>query len=68
MGKRKQKTHKASKKRFKVSAKGKLMHNRQNDNAHLKTKKSNKTLRRQEGTTKLGSRTEAKKIKKLLNT
>lgn len=67
MAKRKQKTHKATQKRFKVTAKGKLVHNHQHDNAHLKTNKSSRTLRRQEGESALGSKKEAKKLKSLMN-
>jgi large subunit ribosomal protein L35 len=61
------KTHKATAKRFKVTASGKLKHNKQNDNAHLKTNKNNRTLRRQEGQSMLSSKAETKKLKALMN-
>jgi ribosomal protein L35 len=62
----KNKTHKATQKRFKVTAGGKLKHYKQMDNAHLKTNKSNRRLRRQEGTGVLASRNEEKKLKGLI--
>lgn len=64
--KNKQKTHKASKKRFKVSASGTLFHNRQKDNAHLKTGKSSKQKSRLKGRSELTNNTEVKKIKSLI--
>lgn len=66
MGKVRNKTHKATKKRFKISANGKVRHKKQRDNAHLKTKKTNRRLRRQEGKGQLSNDTEAKKIKRLI--
>lgn len=65
--KNKQKTHKATAKRFKLTKKGKLMHNRQGDNAHLKANKSSKQKARQKGKDSLGSKRESNKIKKLLS-
>lgn len=66
VGKVKHKTHKATAKRFKITGSGKVSHFRQNDNAHLKTNKTNRLLARQEGKAYLGSKTESKKIKRLL--
>lgn len=65
--KNKQKTHKATTKRFKLTKKGKLMHNRQGDNAHLKANKTSKQKARQKGRTNLGSKNESKKIISLLS-
>ncbi len=65
-GKVKNKTHKATKKRFKISGTGKLRHNKQRDNAHLKINKTNRRLRRQEGKTQLASDNEEKKLKRLI--
>jgi large subunit ribosomal protein L35 len=62
----KNKTHKATVKRFKVTASGKLKHYKQMDNSHLKTNKSTRTLRRQEGTGIIASRREEKKLKNLM--
>jgi large subunit ribosomal protein L35 len=67
MAKRKSKTHKASKKRFKITASGKLKHSKQGDNAHLKTNKSNRQLRRQEGKGIISSKKQEKNIKELIN-
>lgn len=63
----KTKTHKATKKRFKLTAKGKLQHFHQGDNAHLKVNKSKRQLRRQEGKSALSSGHQARKLKNLLN-
>ncbi|MEN0110660.1 MAG: 50S ribosomal protein L35 [Planctomycetota bacterium] len=46
----KQKTHKASKKRFRLSAKGKAKH-RQSGTSHLATRMSQKRIRNLRGTT-----------------
>ncbi|MEM1393249.1 MAG: 50S ribosomal protein L35 [Cyanobacteria bacterium P01_H01_bin.150] len=46
----KQKTHKASKKRFRLSAKGKAKH-RQSGTSHLATRMSQKRVRNLRGTT-----------------
>lgn len=67
MAKIKQKTHKATKKRFKTSASGKLRHFHQGDNAHLKVNKSSRQLRRQEGKSSLASTNQARKLKNLIN-
>lgn len=64
--KNKKKTHKASAKRFKVTKKGMLLHNRQKDNAHLKTGKTTKQKSRIKGLDNLKSNVEIKKIKELI--
>jgi large subunit ribosomal protein L35 len=46
----KQKTHKATRKRFRISASGKAMH-RQSGTSHLATRKSQKRKRKLRGTT-----------------
>jgi len=66
MGKVKNKTHKATAKRFKITGTGKLMHNRQGDNSHLKVNKSGRQLRRQEGKSVLKSKRETNKLKRML--
>lgn len=63
----KNKTHKATKKRFKVTAKGKLVHKRQGNNNHYMRKMSSSHRARVEGTVELSSKKEAKKIKQLGN-
>lgn len=50
----KQKTHKGSKKRFRVTAKGKVKH-RQSGTSHLATRMSNKRKRKLRGTAVLGT-------------
>ena len=65
--KNKQKTHKATAKRFKVTRKGKVMHNHQGDNANLKANKSSKQKVRQNGVGILSSKKESKKIISLLS-
>ncbi|MBN1331646.1 50S ribosomal protein L35 [Candidatus Dojkabacteria bacterium] len=60
------KTHKATAKRFKKTASGKLVHKRQYDNDHLKANKSNRTKNRQGKRSQLGSRTQIKALKKLI--
>ncbi|MFQ5492715.1 MAG: 50S ribosomal protein L35 [Candidatus Dojkabacteria bacterium] len=64
--KNKIKTHKATAKRFKLTAKGRVRHNKQGDNAHLKAHKSRAQKKRKKGKTDLGSANQARKIKKLL--
>lgn len=61
------KTHKATSKRFKVTAKGKLRHKRQMDNVHLKANKSNRTKNRQRKRGFLGSKSQIKTLKKLMS-
>lgn len=65
--KNKQKTHKATVKRFKLTKNKKLMHNKQGDNAHLKANKSNRQKARKKGKTSLTSSGESNKIKKLMS-
>lgn len=60
------KTHKATAKRFKITASGKVVHKKQMDNAHLKANKSSKTKNRQKKGGMIGSKTQAKKIKQLM--
>jgi len=60
------KTHKATAKRFKKTATGKLRHNRQRDNAHLKTNKDRGQKARQNKQPALASRKESKKINVLM--
>ena len=60
------KTHKATAKRFKTTASGKLVHKRQYDNDHLKVNKSNRTKNRQNKRAELGSNKQANKLKKLM--
>lgn len=60
------KTHKATAKRFKKTAKGKLRHNRQRDNAHLKTNKDRGQKSRQNKQPALNSNAESKKIRILM--
>ncbi len=61
------KTHKATAKRFKATASGKIVHKKQMDNAHLKANKSNRTKNRQKRGGTIGSKTQAKKIKQLMS-
>ncbi len=61
----KQKTHKASKKRFRLTASGKVKH-RQCGTSHLNTKLTPKRRRRLRGTTVLDP-TQARAIKVALN-
>lgn len=65
--KNKQKTHKATAKRFKLTRTGKLMHNRQGDNAHLKANKSSLQKSRKKGVKHLATKNESKKIIKLIS-
>ena len=65
--KNKKKTHKASAKRFKLTKTGKLKHNRQGDNAHLKANKTSLQKSRKKGVKFLGSKAESKKIIKLIS-
>jgi ribosomal protein L35 len=65
--KTKHKTHKATAKRFKLTKNGKLMHNSQGDNAHLKVNKSYHQKARQNGKGALKNPTETKTLTKLLN-
>ena len=60
----KQKTHKATKKRFRLTAKGKVKH-RQAGTSHLAVRKSHKRKRKLRGTT-LVDRRDARRIDRLL--
>lgn len=66
MGKVKNRTHKATAKRFRVTKNGKVIHEKQYNNSHLKTNKNNRTLRRQEGKAVLSSLHESKKLASLI--
>ncbi len=61
------KTHKATKKRFKITGTGKLIHKKQHDNAHLKANKTTRTKARQRKKGVLKSKTQTKKLKKLMS-
>lgn len=61
------KTHKATVKRFRKTAKGKLVHNRQGDNSHLKTNKNRGQKTRLNKQTALVSAKEARKVKILMS-
>lgn len=60
----KQKTHKATKKRFRLTGKGKVRH-RQSGTSHLATRMSQKRKRNLRGTGEV-DKVEAKRIKKAL--
>ncbi|MBD3363068.1 50S ribosomal protein L35 [Candidatus Dojkabacteria bacterium] len=64
--KNKIKTHQATKKRFKVSKKGKMRHKKQGNNAHLKIKKTRVRKDRLSGHTSLKNSTEEKKLRNLI--
>jgi large subunit ribosomal protein L35 len=68
MGKKiKQKTHKASKKRFKVTGTGKVRHLGQGSgNGHSNNYKSRKQKRSPKGMRALSSKKESRKIKSLI--
>lgn len=61
------KTHKATVKRFKVTASGKLVHKKQMDNAHYKANKNTRTKNRQTKRGELTSKTQIKKLKQLMS-
>lgn len=63
---KKGKTHKATAKRFKKTATGKLLHKRQGDNDHLMAHKSQKARNRKKKTGCIKAKGQAKNIKKLL--
>ena len=60
------KTHKASKKRFRLTPRGKIIHWKQGDNGHLRSKKNNRQKSRLSGPKKLTQSSEIIKIKKLI--
>lgn len=62
----KSKTHKATQKRFKLTGTGKLMHNSQGDNAHLKANKDRGEKARKKGQHSLSAVGERSKIIKLM--
>lgn len=63
---KKHKTHKATVKRFKKTAKGKIRHKRQGDNAHLKTRKNRSQKVRLNRKGQLSAKKEIKKITRLM--
>ena len=65
--KNKVKTHKATKKRFKITKNKKVLHGKQGNNDHLRIKKSGPRKRRLKGKTGLQNKTERKKIIALIN-
>ncbi len=64
---KKAKTNKAAKKRFKITATGKVMHRSQKDNSHLKANKTRAQKARKKGKNTLQNKKQAKKIKALIN-
>ena len=67
MAKNKIKTHKATAKRFKVSGSGKVRHQKQGNNDHLKIKKSSSRKARLRGSDSLSNKTEKTKVLRLIN-
>jgi ribosomal protein L35 len=63
----KAKTHKATQKRFKLTAKGKLMHYTQGDNSHLKANKDRGEKARGKGNHALAGKGDVKKLIKLMS-
>jgi len=63
----KNKTHKATVKRFKLTKSGKLMHQKQGNNTHLKVHKNTHQKARKNGNEALGNKSETKKLKQLMN-
>ncbi|HUF57869.1 MAG TPA: 50S ribosomal protein L35 [Actinomycetota bacterium] len=61
----KNKTHRATAKRFRITRNGKVMHRKATGN-HMLTKKSGSRRRRVEGMAEVGSNAAAKTIKRLL--
>ncbi len=62
----KAKTHKATQKRFKLTGTGKIMHNSQGDNSHLKANKNRAQKNRKKGANELTSKGDSTKIIKLM--
>jgi large subunit ribosomal protein L35 len=60
------KTHKATSKRFKLTATGKVMHKRQGDNTHLKTRKNRGQKVRLNKQGELSNKKESNKVKRLM--
>ena len=61
----KMKSHSATAKRFRVTRKGKVLHHKATGN-HMLTKKSSSRRRRVEGMAEVGSKADAKTVKRLL--
>jgi large subunit ribosomal protein L35 len=61
----KMKSHSATTKRFRMTRKGKVLHRKATGN-HMLTKKSSSRRRRVEGMAEVGSKADAKTIKRLL--
>jgi large subunit ribosomal protein L35 len=61
----KMKTHRATAKRFRITRKGKVLHAKATGN-HMLTKKSSSRRRRVEGMAEVGSKADAKTVKRLL--
>jgi len=61
----KQKTHRATAKRFRITRTGKVLHRKATGN-HMLTKKSGSRRRRVEGMAEVASTGEQKKLKRLL--
>jgi large subunit ribosomal protein L35 len=61
----KTKTHRATAKRFRITRKGKVLHRKATGN-HMLTKKSSSRRRRVEGVAEVGSASDAKTVKRLL--
>jgi len=59
------KTHRATAKRFRITRKGKVLHRKATGN-HMLTKKSSSRRRRVEGLDEVGSRSEARTVRRLL--
>jgi ribosomal protein L35 len=64
---KKAKTNKAAKKRFRITASGKVLHRAQSDNTHLKTNKNRAQKARKRRLRALASHAQIKKIKSLIN-
>jgi ribosomal protein L35 len=60
------KTHKATSKRFRKSASGKILHYTQGDNSHLKANKNRAEKARKKGIHSLTNKGDIKTISKLL--
>ena len=61
------KTHKATSKRFKKTATGKLLHFSQGDNSHLKANKDRAEKSRKKGAHALTNKGDIKKLTKLMS-
>ena len=63
----KAKTNKAAKKRFRITKNGKVIHRSQGDNSHLKAGKSSAQKARRKQLKQLSSKTQARKLRSLIN-